>query len=481
MIMKILKKVFDLIRYAISIVFLTTMFIFSYVVLSTTFKGEDIDENESFHNLPEDTMEVIVLGSSHAQYSFSPSFFYQETGLYSYVLGTPCQPLDVSYLMLKEALKTQTPKVVFLEVFTAMPLRSGCDGITCYITAGYQMRGNEKYETFKKLPEEKYEAYVNPFVSLHNDWRINELTYSEIKEMIRNTISSLKEKNKKDISKVSTLFGYHDNYPTFPVENSWFANSTNEYIDVELREQDEQALDDIYNLCKEKNIELILYKTPIDSLDVENLSYLKKVWDWADEKEIKYIDFIEESSKIDFQMCIQSDSYHSFINGASLITSSLANTIKDRQIEHIVHNELENKYYDASNGITVTYLEYEYDPDKYFDRLMNFKGPMLIVYDGQNVNSQVISSFLQKYEINGPSIVLVDNEQIIDISDACVGINYKNIDLYSDYKTTEIDGNVYEAGCSLSVIVFGSDMKKYYKLDTNLNNMWKNAYFTYGE
>lgn len=475
------KKIFDLFRYLFSIVFLIAMFIFSYVILSTTFKGEDIDENESFHNLPDNTMEVIVLGSSHAQYSFSPSFFYQETGLYSYVLGTPCQPLDVSYLMLKEALKTQSPKVVFLEVFTAMPLRSGCDGITCYITAAYQMRDNEKYETLKKLPKEKYETYVNPFISLHNDWCITELSFDEIKEKISNTIASLKYKDKKDLSKVSTLFGYHDNYPTYPVENSWFAMTTDEYVDVELKEKDLQALNDIYRTCKENNIELFLYKTPIDSLDVENLSYLKDVWDWADGKGIKYIDFVKESSKIDFQMCLQSDSFHSYINGASLITSYLSDLMNGINIKHVTHEELEKKYYDASNGITVSYLKYEYDPNKYIDRMSSFKGPMLIVYNGKKVDSKTINLFLNKYEISDPSILFVDDGNIVDRGESCVGIEYDGVNIYSDFENMEINGDYYEVNADLCIVAFTSDMKKHYKLDTNLSNVWKQGFNWYGE
>ena len=227
-----LKKTFDLFRYLISTVIIVAVFIFSYLVLSTTFKGEEVDENNSFHNLPENTMDVIVLGSSHAQYSFSPAFFYQDTGLFSYVLGTQCQPLEVSYSMLKEALKTQSPKTVILEVFTAMPLKSGCDGISCYITAGFQMRGDERYETLKKLPEDKYETYVNPFISLHNDWRTTDLTFKDAKELVINTISTLNEKEENKLENVSGLFGFVDNYPTFPVENSWYANLIDERIEI---------------------------------------------------------------------------------------------------------------------------------------------------------------------------------------------------------------------------------------------------------
>ena len=481
MVLRIIKKIFDLFRYVISIIVLIGLFGCSYMVLSKTFQNEEIDEELSFHNLPENTMEAIVLGSSHAQYSFSPAFFYQETGLYSYVLGTPCQPLDASSLMLKEALKTQSPKIVFLEVFTAMPLKRNCDGISCYITAGFEMRGQERYEALKKLPEDKYETYVNPFISSHNDWRTTEITIEDAAEQIKNTIMSFGKQEEKDISQISSLFGYHENYPVYPVENSWYASILKDHINVELKEEDVNALNSIYELCQNNNIELILFKTPIDSLDDENLSYLNEVWKWADETGIKYVDFINESPKIDFQMCVQSDSYHSYINGASLITSRLANMINERQIEHISNVELEKMYFDASNGLTVTYLEYEYDPNKYFDRLLSFKGPMLIIYNGKKCKSEKINKFLDKYDISSQNIVLVDGEKIIDRSDSCVGIEYNNTNIYSDFSLMEIEGNVYENDCDLKVVVFCSDMKKYYQLNTNLKTMWKNGYHTYGE
>ena len=475
------KKTFDLIRYVISVIIVITMFCFSYLILSNAYKSEEIDENNSFHNLPENTMDVIVLGSSHAQYSFSPAFFYQDTGLFSYVLGTQCQPLEVSYSMLKEALKTQSPKVIILEVFTAMPLKAGCDGISCYITAGYQMRGNERYDTLKKLPEEKYETYVNPFISSHNDWRTLNLTFNDAKELVKQSISTLRNKEKKNLNDVSNTFGFVDNYPTFPVDNSWYASTPSERIDVDLYKEDTDALNKIYNLCKFRHIELILYKTPIDSIDVENISYLNKVWEWADSNNIKYIDFIKESPRLDFQMWIQSDSFHSYVNGASIITSNLAKLVNEAQIEHNINEELEKMYYDSSNGITLTYSLLEYDPNKYFNRLINFKGPMLIVYNGEGYSSNSINSFLNKYNITGNGIVLVNNGQIIDSSDSCVGIEYMNKNIYADYDYMEIDGNVYSVDCGLSVVIFDSFMDKHYKIDTNLQNIWKNGYYTYGE
>ena len=73
---KILKIIWNISKIIMGFCLISATFYFSYNFLSTKFKNEDAYYNESFHNLPKDSMDVIVLGSSHAQYSFSPTFFY---------------------------------------------------------------------------------------------------------------------------------------------------------------------------------------------------------------------------------------------------------------------------------------------------------------------------------------------------------------------------------------------------------------------
>lgn len=168
---KVLKTIWNLLKITMGLCVVCGSFYFGYNFFSSKFKNPEANYNYSFHNLPENSMDVIVLGSSHAQYSFSPNFFYEDTGLYSYVLGSACQPLEVSYQMLREALKTQNPKLVVLETYTATPLRSWCEADSCYVTAEYQMRGIEKINTINYLPEEKAKTYRNDFINYHNDWR----------------------------------------------------------------------------------------------------------------------------------------------------------------------------------------------------------------------------------------------------------------------------------------------------------------------
>ena len=64
---------------------------------------------------PENTIDVLVLGDSESYTSYIPLELWNQYGFTSYVCGTPAQRLSVSLSYIKDALKTQKPKIVLLE------------------------------------------------------------------------------------------------------------------------------------------------------------------------------------------------------------------------------------------------------------------------------------------------------------------------------------------------------------------------------
>ena len=52
----------------------------SWVVLTPIFRYDESNEGNQFRNLPNDILDIIVLGSSHAQYSINPAVIYTESG-----------------------------------------------------------------------------------------------------------------------------------------------------------------------------------------------------------------------------------------------------------------------------------------------------------------------------------------------------------------------------------------------------------------
>jgi len=167
----IIKGIFNTLRIAIKLVLVALLIVGMYLHLDKVFSNKNIDRAGLFHSLPENSLDIAVIGSSHSQYSFIPNFIHNDLGLYSYVLGTACQPLEVSYEMLQEIYKTQSPKLVVLEVYTAIPLSKGCEGDSCYVIASYQTTGEQKRNILSYLPEDKSKEYLNEFLNNHNNWR----------------------------------------------------------------------------------------------------------------------------------------------------------------------------------------------------------------------------------------------------------------------------------------------------------------------
>ena len=478
-----LKTIKNLVLYLISTIIVIAMFVLSYQVLSNTYINHEADYGESFHNLPENSMDVLVLGSSHAQYSFSPNFFYQDTGLYSYVLGTGGQPLEMSYEMLKEGLKTQSPKLVILEVYTALPLRDIAEADYNYISPGYQMTGEEKINAFNYLPDEKGKEFLNEYLVNHNNWKTEGFSFDIITQAAHKTYLDLKGEKEYDYEKISDSFGYICNYLELPPKNYWYPYNTHDYIDVELDDLDKKSLDNILNLCRNNDIELVLYKTPMDSLDQENISYLHKVWEWADSNNVKYIDFVEEAPKLGFYMWIHSDSFHSCINGASIITSELSNLINNNySFNHVENDMLREKYKKEGNRQIEDYLNYEYNANFYLDRLKQYNGVVLIKYKKTENCGEAIKNYLDYYHINTNDdfIGLFKNGELVksDVEKIYVEIDGHIVLTSGDY--FEVDGNGYEDTGDLVSVIISNDYSSFKVKSTNINRQWQNSIDGYG-
>lgn len=83
-------------------------------------KTEDaIGTMEKYQVLPKDTVDVLLVGSSHVGMNVDNRLIWDEYGIASYNLWGGMQPLWNSYYYVKEGLKHQQPKLVVVEVFLA--------------------------------------------------------------------------------------------------------------------------------------------------------------------------------------------------------------------------------------------------------------------------------------------------------------------------------------------------------------------------
>ena len=70
---------------------------------------------DGFYNEPVNSIDVVFVGPSTVYYGVSPTEIYEEYGFTSYALASPNQRMVLSELYIREAFKTQSPKVVVVD------------------------------------------------------------------------------------------------------------------------------------------------------------------------------------------------------------------------------------------------------------------------------------------------------------------------------------------------------------------------------
>lgn len=215
-------------------------------------EGKGVDMVRSFYRLEPESIDVLVLGSSHAYYGFQPNQLWEEHGITSYVLGSPSQTMICSYYLLKEALKYQKPKVVLLEGYY---FRSG--EVFVFEERLRPVTDNIRTFEYKRdliemaFPDagwkEKLPYYV-PFLLYHSRW--------------------------KEIKKYD--FIQPDYYKGALVRFGESPHETPAPPSEELEEIPETAIEyfeKIQDLCRDNNIELVVFKTPITDANGDELEW----------------------------------------------------------------------------------------------------------------------------------------------------------------------------------------------------------------
>lgn len=469
-----MKKTKDIIKIIGGLLIILCSFYCGYNYFNSIFRTLEADYGDDFKNLPTDSIDVIVLGSSHVQYSFIPSIFYEETGLYSYSLGTAAQPISVSYEMLKETLKTQNPELIILEIYTACKYtdNSNPENDYRYVKSEYMMTGQEKYNVIDMMSsKEKALSYKNEFINNHNNWRTIE------------NINSLFEKN----TSIMNNFGYIEQLNDLEnIDNYWYSNKYYDYLDLELPDEVLEGLNNIYELCNDNNINLFLYILPIDNVTIEIETYKHLVWDWANEKGINYIDMLDNDYELDFRSMVHHDGYHTYISGASYTTDLLVDFIKNNyEFDSHKDNEILNERLVAKLGdYTVDVLNSEVNPNKYLNRLINYPYTYLVRYSKSDIDDN-FRNYLNKmglYDINGDYYyAVVKNNEILASSNEKVECELDNHQILIDNSGIYFDGELLCDDDSFNLVVFNDDYSEYSIkiIDYLYKTIW-DKYYDYG-
>lgn len=217
--------------------------------------GEYYSSMESLYGLDKDVVDVLFLGSSRCYCSINNSVLWEEQGISSFSLAISGQDLASSYYCLVEALKTQTPEVVCLELY----------GATFH---GYLVESNMYRNT---LSFRLSENAVNAVTDIAEDrkeelllkWPIVHTRYAELQ--------------KKDFDKDRPVYlGYHAEFNTTAVEPlcSYYGNER-----LAIAGEEETWIRKIIALAEENDIQLVFFAAPVVSSeeDQKMLNYVAAI------------------------------------------------------------------------------------------------------------------------------------------------------------------------------------------------------------
>lgn len=283
---------------------------------------------KQYQELPENSVEVLFLGSSNLMSGINPVQLWEETGIQSYAYCSRAQTFPFTYAYLQDALRTQNPECVVIDAYSIF-----CDKV------------------INNLSNTDFHFGIN----------MDSLSVSAKSELITNYIYK-----KEWLSYYFPLFKNHNYYKSWenPEDETaeifmgfCFADGI-EYYDIPQYSDNVAAMDEvdgiylqkIIELCQEKEIDLFVIKTPVAYTDEEHQK-LNAAKQMCEAYGVEFYDMSLDAADwgFDFNTDMR-DSFHINKNGAKKATSRIG--------------EILSGMYDFSENSTRQYadvwaLEYE--------------------------------------------------------------------------------------------------------------------------
>ncbi|MCR4745678.1 MAG: DUF1574 domain-containing protein [Lachnospiraceae bacterium] len=273
---------------------------------------------ENFYDMPQNTIDYITVGASNSYHGVDPMQVYAYSGITGFDLGSPGQPMVCSYYWIKEALKYQKPKYVFVEIGNLVREKSSNEGI---LKAILPMKASPlKLEMIKyacsKDNELKYTALF-PLYQFHSRWK--EFSKKDIER--KNAEPYL---TKGATLRFVSVNGIDADRVNLREERTVTLSSngmlTAELQELPLNEDAKYWIEKIKELCEENDIECIPTKFPTKNWN-DRWSEEAKIY--FDSIGLDYLDMTENDDEIGINW--QKDS---FDNGKHLNYFGMAKTSK---------------------------------------------------------------------------------------------------------------------------------------------------------
>jgi hypothetical protein len=453
-------KIYKFIK-SITFVILLIAFMTSFFSVFRIKSWAGICEMDIFYKLPKNTVDVLVLGSSHAFVNINPAVLFSEYGITSFVLGGSGQPLWNTYFYLCEALKTQKPKAVILEAFYAV---SGTEygSIESIVKNTYGMKPSMRYINALKVsaPKDDFWEYFLRFRRYHN--RYTTLSKRDFSPNIEPDVGTW---NIGGYNLWIDWKGFLALYMHTPFEKPEVDNVIDRSPMTTKTELYYRA---IIELCLKNNIPLEIVVTPC-VISSQNMQILNYACDIAMEYAIPFRNFNNsyDYEKIGFDFSLDMvDVVHANHRGNIKISRYIGTILKEK---YIINDNRNNQLYATwqrnadhfwrnDNNF---YLKEETDIDKYLELIVNSqyiisaytKDPEILNIDNNSTDlsirilNRTIPCFnigsIDRFKQFGSVMISLDKMNNIQVNGIKIKLDENNINLIIyDPVTDKIVDNV---------------------------------------
>ena len=315
--------------------------------------GDYLSSTQQLYATEEDLMDVIFVGSSHVYCGIYPEKLWGTYGIAGFNMSISGQDKNSSYHTIKEVLKTQSPKVVLVDMYGLMFDVHGVQGNVYRNMLAMRTSQNSVELVKDYVAEEEQMDYILRWPIIHTRY---------------------KELDKYDFVQYEPSVYGRGNYvvwETIPVGKPTEAIECDEIGD--LGETNEKWLNELYGLSVENDFELVFMVMPFAATK-DNQMIINAAKAFADEKEIDFLDFNKMGEQIFLDYASDfSDAFHLNVNGANKITAYLGEylsinygLIDNRGDERywqwddafIYYEQLEKEYYLAQMQTIEDYVRF---------------------------------------------------------------------------------------------------------------------------
>lgn len=285
---------------------------------------------EGLYNHAQDDYDVILMGSSHMNGGIDPNVLWKQYGITSFNYATGGQSIDVTYYLLKDALKEHPNPIVVVDIYyMGMTDEYGDKGYVSNVLDNMKFSLNKLEAITQCTPPKDWISYLFPIMKYHFRWQ--DLTTQDF------TYNSASNYYAKGFEAGVEKYGQED------------ANNVSASGTLELPPKSLEYLNKIIDLSKQEKFTLIFTNTPYDYKSVES-NWVKDpaklsntVAEIAKKNDIPFIDYNNKKSEIGFDFKTDmNNSGHVNIWGAYKISLDLGKFLKGN---YNLTNKLSDKAY----------------------------------------------------------------------------------------------------------------------------------------